>query len=64
MKVKIIPQRCIACGLCQTYSSEFHYDDDGIVRFDHDEQAVKEFAEDNQILRAIKECPTKAIVLD
>ncbi|HFR3428864.1 TPA: 4Fe-4S binding protein, partial [Streptococcus suis] len=25
MKVKLIPERCIACGLCQTYSSLFDY---------------------------------------
>ncbi|OZV88395.1 ferredoxin, partial [Streptococcus agalactiae] len=23
MKVTIIPEKCIACGLCQTYSSLF-----------------------------------------
>ncbi|HEM4920114.1 TPA: ferredoxin, partial [Streptococcus suis] len=23
MKIKLIPERCIACGLCQTYSSIF-----------------------------------------
>ena len=31
MKVRIIPEKCIACGLCQTYSALFDYDDEGIV---------------------------------
>ena len=33
MKVSIIPEKCIACGLCQTYSNRFDYHDDGIVKF-------------------------------
>ena len=30
MKVSLIPEKCIACGLCQTYSPIFDYDDEGI----------------------------------
>ncbi|WP_369676618.1 ferredoxin, partial [Enterococcus faecium] len=33
MKIQLIPEKCIACGLCQTYSDIFDYDDDGIVIF-------------------------------
>ena len=33
MKITLIPERCIACGLCQTYSDLFDYHDNGIVRF-------------------------------
>ena len=29
MKVSLIPEKCIACGLCQTYSPVFDYDDGG-----------------------------------
>ncbi|MBS4823251.1 MAG: ferredoxin, partial [Streptococcus salivarius] len=29
MKVSLIPEKCIACGLCQTYSPVFDYDDEG-----------------------------------
>ncbi|MGZ7246538.1 4Fe-4S binding protein, partial [Streptococcus pyogenes] len=25
MNIKLIPERCIACGLCQTYSELFDY---------------------------------------
>ncbi|HHD9397464.1 TPA: ferredoxin, partial [Streptococcus pneumoniae] len=32
MKITLIPERCIACGLCQTYSDLFDYHDNGIVR--------------------------------
>ncbi|HEO6949806.1 TPA: 4Fe-4S binding protein, partial [Streptococcus agalactiae] len=28
MKVALIPEKCIACGLCQTYSNIFDYQDD------------------------------------
>lgn len=64
MKVKIIPQRCIACGLCQTYSPVFDYDDDGIVKFSQDDQLSKEVPEDQQIITAVKECPTKALLIE
>ena len=29
MKITLIPERCIACGLCQTYSDLFDYHDNG-----------------------------------
>ncbi|WP_044981930.1 ferredoxin [Streptococcus suis] len=58
MKVKLIPERCIACGLCQTYSSLFDYDDDGIVVFSDDSQFEKTIEPNPDILKAIKSCPT------
>ncbi|AER16941.1 TPA: ferredoxin [Streptococcus suis] len=64
MKVKLIPERCIACGLCQTYSSLFDYDDDGIVVFSDDSQFEKTIEPNPDILKAIKSCPTKAISAD
>ena len=42
MKVSLIPEKCIACGLCQTYSPVFDYDDEGIVRFRDSDQLRSE----------------------
>lgn len=64
MKVKLIPQRCIACGLCQTYSSVFDYDDEGIVKFSQDDSTIKDLQPDLDVLRAVKECPTKALEIE
>ncbi|HEU8810323.1 TPA: ferredoxin [Streptococcus pneumoniae] len=45
MKITLIPERCIACGLCQTYSDLFDYHDNGIVRFyDDPDQLEKEIS--------------------
>ncbi len=65
MKVTLIPERCIACGLCQTYSELFDYHDNGIVKFSHDDQLLETkipLAED--VLDAIKHCPTRALKRD
>ncbi|HFR3672423.1 TPA: ferredoxin, partial [Streptococcus suis] len=51
MKIKLIPERCIACGLCQTYSSIFDYDDDGIVVFSDDSQFEKTIEPNPDILK-------------
>lgn len=64
MKVSIIPERCIACGLCQTYSPVFDYDDDGIVKFTSSQALQETFTPDSKIVQAVKECPTKALLLD
>ncbi|HFU4222184.1 TPA: ferredoxin [Streptococcus suis] len=64
MNIKLIPERCIACGLCQTYSPVFDYDDDGIVVFSDGEHLEKNSDITPGILEAIKSCPTKAISLD
>ena len=65
MKVTIVPDRCIACGLCQTYSDVFDYHDNGIVKFAHsDEETVLEIPEDENLLQAIRECPTHALLKD
>ena len=64
MKVSIIPEKCITCGLCQTYSNRFDYHDDGIVKFaDSDllEQTVPD--SDKDTLLAVKSCPTKALTI-
>lgn len=65
MKVTLIPDRCIACGLCQTYSELFDYHDNGIVKFtEEDDLLEKEFPVTNDVLEAIRECPTHALLKD
>ena len=65
MKVTLIPERCIACGLCQTYSELFDYHDNGIVRFcDDPVELQREIAENSDVLEAIKNCPTRALLKD
>ncbi|EFR44114.1 ferredoxin [Streptococcus pseudoporcinus] len=65
MKVSIIPEKCIACGLCQTYSDLFDYQDDGIVKFTDSDSLQKEVSfQDNQTLLAVKSCPTKALTIE
>ena len=65
MKITLIPERCIACGLCQTYSDLFDYHDNGIVRFfDDPEQLEREIPSSANILEAIKNFPTRALIKD
>ena len=65
MKVTLIPDRCIACGLCQTYSELFDYHDSGIVKFsEEDDLLEKEVPLTNDVLEAIRECPTHALLKD
>ncbi|AEH55334.1 ferredoxin [Streptococcus parasanguinis] len=65
MKVTLIPDRCIACGLCQTYSELFDYHDNGIVKFtEEDDLLEKEVPVTNDVLEAIRECPTHALLKD
>ncbi|WP_126408131.1 MULTISPECIES: ferredoxin [Streptococcus] len=62
MKVTLIPERCITCGLCQTYSNLFDYHDNGIVKFYQDDELLeKEVPETADVIEAIKNCPTKAL---
>ncbi|MEQ9763284.1 ferredoxin [Streptococcus sp. ZJ151] len=64
MKVSLIPEKCIACGLCQTYSNAFDYHDDGIVKFTDSDELVAVFPDnDLATLEAVKKCPTKALTL-
>ena len=65
MKVTLIPDRCIACGLCQTYSELFDYHDNVIVKFpEEDDLLEKEVPVTNDVLEAIRECPTHALLKD
>ena len=63
MKITLIPERCIACGLCQTYSEIFDYHDNGIVRFyDNPDQLEKEVSITDDLLEAVKNWPTRALI--
>ena len=65
MKIMLIPERCNACGLCQTYSDLFDYHDNGIVRFfDDSEQLEREITCSDDVLEAVKNCPTRALIKD
>lgn len=65
MLCKIIPEKCIACGLCQVYAPEiFDYNDDGIVILKNDSQSLQEFVPEskrNSVLTAYRKCPVRAI---
>ncbi|EHI74807.1 ferredoxin [Streptococcus tangpeifui] len=64
MKVSIIPEKCIACGLCQTYSAAFDYHDDGIVKFADSNKLERMLPDTQANLLAVKSCPTKALRID
>ncbi|MGT2799400.1 ferredoxin [Streptococcus marmotae] len=64
MKIKLYPEKCIACGLCQTYSDIFDYDDEGIVLLAHTDEDSAIYPDEPAILQAVKSCPTKAITSD
>lgn len=65
MIYQLVPEKCIACGLCQVLAPDiFDYTPDGIVIFSDDPSANNliipaEFAE--QGMSAYRECPTRAI---
>ncbi|KHD45426.1 ferredoxin [Streptococcus hongkongensis] len=64
MKVSIIPEKCIACGLCQTYSPIFDYHDDGIVKISSSDSHQLEIdSQDKDTILAVKSCPTKALTI-
>ncbi|WP_207940072.1 ferredoxin [Enterococcus sp. DIV2402] len=64
---KIIPERCIACGLCAIYAPNiFDYDEEGIVLFAQEPEAHQQFIQDEQdtVLKAYQKCPVRAIILE
>ncbi|GFH40156.1 ferredoxin [Lactococcus insecticola] len=66
MLIQILPENCIACGLCHTYNPIFDYNDEGLVQFataaDTLELALP-FAENESLTTAVKTCPTHAILV-
>jgi len=67
-RCKIVPERCIACGLCALYApNTFDYDEDGIVLFIQEPNARQQFiidAEQAKVQTAYRKCPTRAILLE
>lgn len=65
---KIVPERCIACGLCAVYAPEtFDYDEEGIVLFRQEKNARQQFIIEEleeKVKVAYKKCPTRAIILE
>ncbi|GAA3024298.1 ferredoxin [Tetragenococcus solitarius] len=65
---KIIPERCIACGLCALHAPDtFDYDDNGIVLFAQETKARQQFIpakEQEAVINAYKQCPARAILLE
>ncbi|KAF1298093.1 ferredoxin [Enterococcus sp. JM4C] len=65
---QIIPERCIACGICELLApAVFDYDDEGIVRFVEEPNATHQFipeAEESAVLEAYRKCPVRAILIE
>lgn len=65
---KIVPERCIACGLCAVYAPDiFEYDEEGIVLFKQEPEAHQQFvqpAEEAAVIKAYQKCPVRAILLE
>ncbi|WP_086347501.1 ferredoxin [Candidatus Enterococcus clewellii] len=67
MECKIIPEKCIACGLCQVYAPDvFDYTEEGIVLFKNKPEALS-ITVDSQnaetVTTAYRKCPVHAIEL-
>ncbi|MGC6769723.1 ferredoxin [Enterococcus sp. LJL51] len=67
MNCQIIPEKCIACGLCQVYApNTFDYTEDGIVLFKKspDNLTISVSHQDRDtVLTAYRKCPVRAIVV-
>ncbi|WP_321383712.1 ferredoxin [uncultured Enterococcus sp.] len=65
MECKIIPEKCIACGLCQVYAPEiFDYTEDGIVLFLNEPDTLSLSIDDKDaaaVTTAYRKCPVRAI---
>lgn len=65
---KLVPARCIACGLCAVYAPEiFDYDEEGIVLFAQEPEAQQQYIPENQqaiMLKAYQKCPVRAILIE
>ena len=68
VKCAIIPENCIACGLCQVISPEiFDYNDEGIILFKQEPEALHQFIDTshlNSVKKAYRKCPVRAITIE
>ncbi|MGX6977726.1 ferredoxin [Vagococcus elongatus] len=68
MLTRIIPENCIACGLCQIKAPDiFDYDAEGIVIFKNDPEVLSQMIPsdlEEQCMTAYKKCPTRAIIIE
>lgn len=68
MYCELLPEKCIACGLCQVAApSYFDYDEEGIVLFKDEPHAQHQFVSAEQepaVKRAAKKCPVRAILVE
>lgn len=68
MECTIIPEKCIACGLCQVYApNTFDYTEEGIVLFKDAPQDLSLTINDpdiDAVTKAYRKCPVRAIELD
>lgn len=67
MQCKLLPEKCIACGLCQVLAPAiFDYDNDGLVLFKEEAEAHQQFIPEKwqeQVLNAYRKCPPRAILI-
>ncbi|WP_314059490.1 ferredoxin [uncultured Vagococcus sp.] len=67
MIVNLLPEKCIACGLCQVLAPDvFDYTDEGIVIFTEAPDRQQFRLDDSLVeqgMAAYKHCPTRAIVV-
>ena len=65
---KLVPERCIACGLCQIEAPDiFDYDEEGIVLFAQAPEAHQQFGsqtDEEAVRKAYEKCPVRAILLE
>ncbi|MBL1228601.1 ferredoxin [Enterococcus sp. BWB1-3] len=71
MKCRIIPDKCIACGLCQVYApSIFDYTEEGIILFKNEPQQLEinvsntDQATLDAVIKAYRKCPVRAIEIE
>lgn len=65
---RLVPERCIACGLCAIYAPDiFDYDEEGIVLFKEELEASQQFVRTKELTavkKAATKCPVRAILLE
>lgn len=68
MRCQILPENCIACGLCQLYApAVFDYDDAGIVLFVNQPNAQQQWIlpkDQEAVRKACQRCPVRAIEIE